>query len=250
MVNLNETKIDNLKDFDWNKYFEHNNSHLMKLDYSNNKELTSEEKELITPSIRAFQIGEGSEGKHLKKVVEKFGKKTNDKAYIKAMDWFILEENRHSMTLKKYMEVYDIKPIENNWIDNVFRFLRKLMGLECEVVVLVTAEMIALSYYTALSNATGSKLLKDICAQMLHDELRHVVFQSYTLHKIGVRRNEFINKIVRGIRKFFMRITLNVVWVKYKDLFRNGNYTKKTFRNDCLEYLKQSIDIEKAGKLV
>ena len=250
MVNLNETKIDNLKDFDWNKYFEHNNSHLIKLDYSNNKELAEEEKELITPSIRAFQIGEGSEGKHLKKVVEKFGKRTNDEEYIKAMDWFILEENRHSMTLKKYMEIYGIKPIEKNWIDNVFRFLRKLMGLECEVVVLVTAEMIALSYYTALSNATNSKLLKDICSQMLHDELRHVVFQSYTLHKISRRRNKIINKFVRGIRKFLMRITLNVVWIKYKDLFKKGNYSKETFKKDSLEYLKQSTDIEKTGELI
>ena len=250
MVNLNETKIDNLKGFDWNKYFEYNSSHLIKLDYSNNKELTEKEKELITPSIRAFQIGEGSEGKHLKKVVEKFAKKTNDEEYIKAMDWFVLEENRHSMTLKKYMEVYGIKPIEKNWIDNVFRFLRKLMGLECEVVVLVTAEMIALSYYTALSNATNSKLLKDICSQMLHDELRHVVFQSYTLHKISIIRNKFINKIVREIRKFLMRITLNVVWIKYKDLFEKGNYSKEIFKKESLEYLKQSIDIEKRGILI
>lgn len=249
MVNLKETKIDNLKEFNWNKYFEYNNSHLIKLDYSNNKELTEDEIKLITPSIKEFQIGEGSEGKHLKKVVEKFSKKTNNKDYIKQMDWFILEENRHSKTLKKYMEVYNIKSLEKTWIDSVFRILRKLMGLECEVVVLVTAEMIALSYYTALSNATDSKLLKDICSQMLHDELRHVVFQSYTLHKISKRRNKIINKIIRGIRKILMRITLIIVWFKYKKLFIKGNYSKKILKNDSLEYLKQSIKIEETGDI-
>ena len=85
---------------------------------------------------------------------------------------------------------------------------------------------------------------------MLHDELRHVVFQSYTLHKISIRRKKFINKFVREIRKFLMRITLNVVWIKYKDLFEKGNYSKEIFKKDSLEYLKQSIDIDKTGELI
>ena len=62
-VQLAHTKIDNLEKFDWIEYFRYNNSHLLKLDFSDNRELTSEEKELITHSIRAFQIGEGSERK-------------------------------------------------------------------------------------------------------------------------------------------------------------------------------------------
>ncbi len=65
-VKLVEVKIDDLKSFDWIEYFRYNNSNLLKLDFENNRELTSEEKELITPSIRAFQIGEGSERKTFK----------------------------------------------------------------------------------------------------------------------------------------------------------------------------------------
>ncbi len=87
------------------------------------------------------------------------------------------------------MEIYQIDTTEKLWIDNVFRHLRKMMGLECEVIILVTAEMIALSYYTALSNATKSELLKTICSQMLNDELKHVVLQSDTLFRISNRRN-------------------------------------------------------------
>ena len=148
------------------------------------------------------------------------------------------------------MEIYDIQPLENIWIDKVFRVLRKLMGLECKVIVLVTAEMIALSYYTALSNATNSTLLKTICKQMLQDELKHVVFQSYTLHKISRKRNKILNTIVRAIRKGIMRITLQVVWIKYKKLFIKGGYSKKQFKTDSISYLNQSIQIEKSGKLL
>lgn len=250
MVNLKETKIQDLENFDWVAYFEYNNAHLLKLDYTKNKELTEEDIKCITPSIRAFQIGEGSEGKNLKKRVKKYVEKTKDYSYEKAMDWFVIEENRHSQTLKKYMEIYNIQPLKNIGIDKVFRVLRKLMGLECEVIVLVTAEMIALSYYTALSNATNSDLLKTICKQMLQDELKHVVFQSYTLHKISRKRNKILNTIVRAIRKGIMRITLQVVWIKYKKLFIKGGYSKKQFKEDSVSYLNQSIQIEKNGKIL
>lgn len=246
---LVETKIENLKEYDWVEYFKYNNSHLLKLDFSNNTELSEEEKKLITPSIKAFQIGEGSEGKHLTKVVEKFAIKNDYEEYKEIMKWFITEENRHSQTLKKYMEIYEIEPIEKLWIDNIFRILRKIMGLECEVIVLVTAEMIALSYYTALSNATDSKLLKTICTQMLNDELKHVVLQSDTLHKIYAKRNKFINRIVTDLRKLVMNATVFVVWHKYKELFLKGDYSYKKFKTHCTEYLNESIQIQKTGSL-
>lgn len=248
-VELKEAGVENLDTFDWIKYFEYNNAHLLKLGFENNKELLEEEKELITPSIKAFQIGEGSEGKHLSKVVKSFAIKRNYEEYIEIMNWFILEENRHSQTLKKYMEIYDIEPTPKLWIDNIFRTLRKMMGLECEVIILVTAEMIALSYYTALSNATNSKLLKTICKQMLNDELKHVVLQSNTLHRISKRRNKIINSLVRGIRRLVMSITAFVVWHKYKRLFINGGYPYKVFKTHCKEYLEESINIERSGKI-
>lgn len=246
---LNEAGIEDLDTFDWIKYFEYNNAHLLKLDFTNNTELSEEEKILITPSIKAFQIGEGSEGKHLSKVVKKFALKNNYEDYIEIMKWFILEENRHSQTLKKYMEIYDITPVSKLWIDNIFRLLRKLIGLECEVIILVTAEMIALSYYTALSNATNSELLKTICKQMLNDELKHVVLQSNTLHRISKNRNKVTNGIVRNIRKIVMKMTVFVVWHKYKKIFINGKYSYKVFKEHCNEYLKESINIERSGKI-
>ena len=246
---LNDTNIEKVRDFKWIEYFKYNNLHLLKLDFSNNTELSSEEKELITPSIKAFQIGEGSEGKHLIKVVEKFALKTDYKEYIDIMKWFIIEENRHSQTLKKYMEIYDIEPVGSLWIDNIFRILRKIMGLECEVIILVTAEMIALSYYEALSNATNSKLLKTICSQMLNDELKHVVLQSETLYRISKNRNKIINELIIKIRKLVMKITVFVVWNKYKKLFIKGSFSYKKFKQYSMEYLKESISIEKTGEI-
>lgn len=145
------------------------------------------------------------------------------------------------------MEIYDIEPVKKLWIDNVFRILRKMMGLECEVIILVTAEMIALSYYTALSNVTNSTLLKTICSQMLNDELKHVVLQSSTLYRISKDRNKIINNLMRKIRMLVMRLTVFVVWHKYKELFIKGNFEYKKFKKYSIEYLKESINIEKTG---
>lgn len=248
-IRLQETNIKNLEKFNWIKYFEYNNSHLLKIDFNKNSELSEDDITLITPSIRAFQIGEGSEGRHLTKCVKKFADKTGYKEYVKIMEWFILEENRHSHTLKKYMDIYHIESIKKLRIDNIFRFLRKLTGLECEIIVLVTAEMIALSYYTALSNAVNSEVLNIICQQMLNDELRHIVLQSLTLNRIYSDRNKIANSLSRVIRKFIMRSTVFVVWHKYKTLFLKGGYTYNTFKQHCTEYLKESINIEKTGNL-
>lgn len=249
-ITLSETGIKNLAEFDWIKYFKYNNANLLKLDFNLTGELTREELAIISPSIRAFQIGEGSEGKHLRMAVKKFADRTHDLEYDEIMKWFILEENRHSQTLKKYMDIYGIKTANRIWIDTIFRALRKLMGLECEVTVLVTAEMIALSYYTALSNATQSKLLKTICAQMLNDELKHVVLQSHTLHKISKHRKSMLNRIARTLRNVIMKITCFVVWHKYKTLFITGQYPYQRFRTDCLAYLNESIYIERNGTIL
>lgn len=248
-VSLNKTGIEDIKSFDWVEYFKYNNAHLISLDYSINDELNRGQKRLIFPSIKAFQIGEGSDGAHLTSVVKAFAKKTNYTAYPEIMRWFIIEENRHSQTLKAFLDAYGEECVEKLWIDNIFRVLRKLMGIECEVIVLVTAEMIALSYYDALADATESVLLKDICKQMLHDELMHIVLQSDTLNRISSGRTEIINMLSRFVRKFLMSVTSSIVWREYKGVFIKSGYTRKLFKDNCRFYLNQSILIEKTGKL-
>lgn len=247
-VPLSSAGVENAETFDWIAYFEYNNAHLLKIDYTVCNELTCDEIKLITPSIKAFQIGEGSEGKHLWKTVVKFSEKSGYTRYREIMRWFIIEENRHSNTIKRYMNAYGIPTAKHLWIDNVFRLMRKPMGIGCEVIVLVTAEMIALSYYDALAKATRSKQLKIICDQMLHDELRHVVLQSDTLRRLSQRRNKLTNQIVRAVRKILMRATAFVVWRKFRSLFVAGGYSYQDFRSNCKGYLKESMNIESAGQ--
>lgn len=236
-------------DHDWISYFEFNRSHLLFLDYGNKEELNKEEKKLITPSVQAFQLGEGSEGLHLKKAANRFAKRSGYKKYPEMIECFIGEENRHSHMLQKYMEIYEIPRIEHHGLDSVFRFLRKGMGIEGEIMVLVTAEMIALPYYSALSEATGSRLLKTICSQMRNDEYMHVIFQSETLHYIYEHRNPKANQWMAWFRRIFMNVTLAVVWIRYGRVFRRGGFSFLRFFRDCNGLLTDSVRIAKFGSL-
>ena len=104
--------------------------------------------------------------------------------------------------------------------------------------MLVTAETIALSYYSALGNVAdqiGSKDLRAICNQMLHDELPHIVFQTYTLSHFGNKRSK------RFFRRFVMECTTMAVYLMYGKLLKAGGYNYRKFHGDNVAYLKQSF---------
>lgn len=237
MFRLSDLHLENYKKSDWVSYFMINHERRLQIDFSKEIELTKEEKALIFPSIRNFQKGEASDGVHLLGCVRRYAARNHVPDYMEAMKWFVREENQHSAYLKEYMDHYDIPVRKNSFLDRIFRNLRKSGGLKKEIIVLVTAEMIALSYYSALSECTDSPVLKSICRQMLHDELRHVVFQSCTLSRLKVSPWENLLRIL------LMEATATVVWFSMKDVFRSGGYTFSRLLFDSLGYLRQSIDI-------
>lgn len=236
MINFMKSNMNHFSYEDWKKYFKQNNTHRLAIPFQNDT-LTNKEKELIFSSIYKFEQGEYSDGKHLKRVADIFAEKIHDNNYKYCIRWFIKEENAHSGYLKSYMEHYNVCVKENVVLDNIFRKLRKLAGLRCEVIVLVTAEIIALSYYEALMNATKSHALKAICRQMLHDEIPHIMFQSYTLSYF---KNKFYIKFIRIL---FMQITSVVIWVSCYKVFISAGWTFKKFMRNNFYHLSQSIKL-------
>lgn len=243
MVRLSNLHLGPLKHYDWSSYFTENHEHRLIIDFSHETGLTRKEKQLIFPSIQRFQKGEGSDGHYLLDCVKHYAEKNSDPDYVEAMKWFIREENRHSAYLKEYMDYYLMPVCKHSFLDHIFRRLRKIGGLRCEIIVLVTAEMLALSYYSALSECADSYALKSICQQMLHDELRHIVFQSYTLHKMKPRPLEDLLRIL------LMELTVSAVWLSMKDVFVTGGYSFSKLLGESLGYLKQSIAIAKNGTI-
>lgn len=237
MIVLKHSKMNQFTYEDWSRYFAANHGQRLKIDFSQEQGLSENERQLITASVRAFQKGEGSDGRHLLNAAKAFAEKTGNAEYETAMSWFVKEENWHSAYLKKYMDFYQIEPAKKSFLDRMFRLLRQMGGLKCEVTILVTAEMIALTYYDALAGCTDSPALKSICGQMLHDELPHIMFQSYTL---GHFKNRFCDKLARVL---VMEITLLLVWGAFHQVYRKGGYTFRRYLGENMGYLRQSLEL-------
>lgn len=239
MIDLIKSRMNHFSYREWISYFADNDHKRLNMDFSQEEFLSVEKQSLIFPSIRAFQKGEGSDGICLMKTVENSIVNLEEPSYKEAMLWFIKEENWHSAYLKKYMDYYHITSQKHSFLDKVFRLLRQSGGLRCEITVLVTAEMIALTYYDALSRCTDSPVLKSICRQMLHDELPHIIFQSYTLSHF---KNHFLYNFLRSL---FTEITLLFVWGAFHSVYQSGGYSFLLFLKENLGYLRQSLYLSK-----
>ena len=204
----------------WKEYFESNQTHFKQINWDEPDQLTNSEKNLITRSIQQFQHGENSEGKHL----FRFAKTLNNEEYLQSIRLFIKEEQMHARVLARFMDKYGIEKIKGHWVDGVFRWLRKLMGLENSILVLLTAEIISKVYYDALGHATDSGLLQKICAQVLQDEDQHIAFQCCTLNILHRKKNPISKFATRSWHLLLMTGTIIVVWMHHKKVLKSGGY--------------------------
>jgi hypothetical protein len=214
----------------WKEYFQQNRGHFTHIDIDRPDVLTEKEKSVISSSLQQFQRGEHSEGKHLYSFAAKHG----DRDYTDCIRLFIPEEQRHAMVLSAYMKKHGIPLLRDHWVDNVFRKLRKLSGIENTVRVLLIAEIIAKIYYRGLHNATSSELLKEICAQILQDEDQHIRFQCDALRQFQQKRSPLAKFFRSGWQFTLMNGTILVVWVYHRKVLSRGGYSFGRFMRDTL----------------
>jgi hypothetical protein len=92
-----------------------------------------------------------------------------------------MEENQHARWLTVLRERFGGEKLESHWSDSAFVLLRHIGGLRREICVLLTAEVIALTYYRVLALADDDPVLAATCARILKDERGHVAFHRATL---------------------------------------------------------------------
>lgn len=179
--------------------------------------LTIAERHKIALSIRSFQLGECSEGRSLKHHADL----TGDPDYARAIRLLIKEENRHSAYLASFMRDQGLPKATKTWSASSFKFLKNLAGLELRLRVLITAEIVALSYYAVLGNATRSTKLLRICQQMATEEEMHVQFQMHHIQKMSLKKGVLFNHILNLAHTFFAAGTAMAVWLEHKSVLRD-----------------------------
>lgn len=217
----------------WRDYFLLNRLAAGAIVWDRPDRLSDEEKACIGKSIAAFQLGEYSEGKGLMKAAAAFAEKRGCPDLVAITKLFIGEEQNHALLLKRFMARHRIEPLKKNWTDTVFRRLRKNVGFELSISVLITAEIISLVYYKALQRATGSDLLKAICDKILADETAHITYESAILNFLRQPRPAAIRKAIIVLHQFLLLGTILVVYISHKRVLNRGGYNFSRFFATC-----------------
>jgi hypothetical protein len=197
-------------------------------------QLKPREKAAVATSIQQFQLGEGSKGRRLLARGKRYARAANDPFFAAALDLFIKEEQQHSDYLAAFMQSQGIPRVARHWVDTAFRRLRGLSGLELSLTVLVTAEIIAMPYYRALRDATGSQTLKMICRRILEDEAAHLRFQASMLGRVGSHRNPAMQQATGKLHRQFLQGTIALVWLEHRGVFEAACYDFRRFRDETL----------------
>lgn len=217
----------------WDKYFRWNADHLQPVLWELGPQLSDNERTLISASIQEFQLGESSEGRHLIHAAREYSHASGDVDYLRAMERFIREEQRHARELGRFMDLACISRTTKTFSDSVFRRMRHLADLEISVAVLVTAEIIAKVYYPALREATGSTVLKQICDQIIHDEEPHVEFQCQRLAILRARHSWLRLMLKHMLHRILFAGACAVVWLRHRRVLHAGGLPLVRYLSSC-----------------
>lgn len=219
----------------WARWFRASPEHQLAVPWEADFRLSAAERRIIGSSMAQFEKGESSDGRHLMDKALLATSRQADQSYIEALRHFILEENRHSALLGRFMDQQELPRIERHWLDDVFRLVRKPGSLEHAIRILVMAEVIAVPYYTALRAATCSPVLQAICDQILRDERLHLQFQGETLGALALEHRPLAQRLHRWQNRRLLDLACAFVWMPHRRVLRCGGYSPLSFRRACHE---------------
>lgn len=215
---------------EWVAYFRANAERLLPVPWESGVGATPEELEPIVGSLRGWQLGETSDGRHLLAAAANYAAKLGDPAFLEAVRLFIAEEQRHGEDLGRFLDLAGVQRATWDWGDALFRAFRYLVPrMEVWATVVVMVETHAMLYYAALRRATGAAVLRRVCEQILRDEVPHVRFQCERLAVLHHGRCRALAAMTAAVhRVLFAGITV-AVWAGHRRALRAGGYTFRRF---------------------
>jgi hypothetical protein len=213
----------------WRRHFLQNREARMPLPWHDPYHLSTAERALIGKSVQQFHLGEWANGRGFRRRASSHRCFAADSGFQAALQLFIEEEQGHSRLLGRFLDHEGIPRLEQHWLDGSFRGLRKLAGLEACVTVLVTAEVLAVPFYTALRDATRSTLLRAICTQILRDEAHHLNYQALTLGRIQRQISGTARSIRVLLHGALFRGTALLLWQQHCRVFHAAGWSFRRF---------------------
>ena len=182
-------------------------------------------------SLQRFQVGEQGDGLHLREAAAR----THHPEYLATIDLFIKEEQEHSRLLARLIEGMGGSLLTHHWSDTCFVFLRRLLGLRLELLVLLVAEVIAQVYYKALHDGTADVVLRNVFAQILHDEHGHVAFHCAYLRQAFASFSPLTRWLISQSWSLFFMLVCLIVISDHRTVFRAIRMTPLACWRDCMQ---------------
>jgi hypothetical protein len=207
----------------WCEYFHRQWHRLLVIPWRLGAGLTPAERDLIAPSLRVFQQGEAQEGGHLYRCATAHAQASGDIEYAEAYRLFMAEEKRHGRDLGRFLTLAGIPPLtEKSRLTRAFCWCGSRGGLEPTLLVILCSEALALVYYGALRRATGSPVVRRLCAQILRDEKRHVQFQAERLAFVRKRRLRPLLALSHVVDLLLFTAATLIVWLGHRSVLKAG----------------------------
>jgi hypothetical protein len=185
-------------------------------------------RERIARSLARFELGESGDGARIRALAAA----TGDVAYARAIELFVDEERQHAAWLTVLRERFGGERLETHWSDRAFVVLRHVGGLRRETCVLLTAELIALTYYRFLPRAYEDPVLQAACERILLDERGHVAFHRATLSHEFARVAVPARSAAVLTWRAFVAATAKVVAWDHRHVLALAGMSRREFERD------------------
>lgn len=213
----------------WKYHFQHNLT-VQRVDWSTAPQLSDSERNNILYSLKAWQLGETSDGDHLLAAARKYATRIGDPDYVQAVELFIKEEQKHGGNLGRYIDTIGEQRARKDWGDTLFRKVRYFnTSMELWTITVIIVESAAQVFYQALHDATRCPLLRSICSDIIIDEAHHIKFQNERLHIIFQRKGFYNKALSLLLYSFLFFGTIHAVWWGHGRALKAGGVDRKTF---------------------
>jgi len=213
----------------WYDYFVKNASAVEEIPWEAGINVEPHLRPQLIRSLQRFQVGEQGDGKHL--IIG--AQRTGDAEYAATIRLFIKEEQHHAQLLARLLTGMGGSLLRWHWSDSCFVLLRRMLGLRVELLVLLSAEMIAKRYYRALYEGTTDPVLRAAFSKILTDELGHVSFHSDYLKQRFGNLPPLTRLSICWLWCIFFTIVCLVVAYDHGGVLAATEISKQEFRRDC-----------------
>jgi hypothetical protein len=210
---------------EWIEYFEENAANRRAIPWESGAGVTENELASIAKSLRAWQLGETSDGAHLTATARKYGASIGDPDFVDCIGLFIGEEQYHGAMLGRFLDLAGVERAHANWGDGIFRASRHAVSrMEVWATPVIMVETHAMIYYNAIRLATKSPVLRRICEQILSDEVPHIRFQCERLATLHRRRFRWLRALTMAFHRVMFAATTLAIWTGHRRALRAGGY--------------------------